>query len=223
MLTAPGGFQIKLREKEARIDWGRGDVKDMLKDFDINLAMLKKHTCQPFTADSDKERGELYKKEVEQFKARISRFTFERIAFCNGLFSMLMPSELFGQPIVMGNLLLFQSSKEKMTLSIKVIESEQIVKIDQLQHDYVSQMRSSRQQTKIDISDARQAAFGTIYYFTAIHSMPGGALCDFIILFQGGKKMIFMDFNFEQKEYCFWKTILCKLSSTIEMEGGPQQ
>ena len=51
----------------------------MLKDFDINLAMLKKHTCQPFTADSDKGRGELYKKEVEQFKARISRFTFERI------------------------------------------------------------------------------------------------------------------------------------------------
>lgn len=188
-------------------------------DFDLNIAMLKKNIGAASEDDSDKSTKTFGEKQLGQMMDKISGFTFEKALLCDSLFSMLMPSELFGEPLVMENVHLFQSPKEKMTMVIKAVDSEQIVDFEKVKKDYMIQMRNSKQQTQIDISDSAQCSFGTVYYFSAIHAMPGGALCDFVILFQARRKLIVIDFNFDQKDYFFWKPIFCKLSSTIQLEG----
>lgn len=105
-------------------------------------------------------------------------------------------------------------------MAIKAVDSEQTIDFEKIKEDYVIQMRNSKQQTKIDRSDSVQSNFGTVYFFSAVHAMPGDGLCDFVILFQTQKKMIVIDFNFDQKDSFFWIPIFCKLSSTIQLEGA---
>lgn len=193
-------------------------MRDM--DFDLKIAMLKKNVGAAAEDDSYNSAKTFCERELGQMMDKISGFTFEKTLFCNRLFSMLMPSKLFGEPLVMENVYLFQSHKEKMAMVIKAVDSEQIVDFEKIKKDYIIQMRNSKQQTKIDISDSVQSSFGTVYFFSAIHAMPGGGLCDFVILFQEQRKMIMIDFNFDQKDYFFWKPLFCKLSSTIQLEGA---
>ena len=188
------------------------------KDFDINIAVIRKNLVGKTKEESLQQGENSYEEQIECLKEKILKFTFEKKEFCNGLFSMLMPSELFKDPMIVDNIVFFQSFSDSIILLIKVIESDQKINFAKIQTDYINQMRQSKQQTKIDMYDSKQVQFGTVYYFLAIHSMPGGGLCDFVIIFQTQKKMIFMDFNFNQNDYLFWKTILCKLSSTIQAE-----
>lgn len=188
----------------------------MGQDFDIQIATIKKKIEIDSEERLVQEDTELFEKQIRYLTDKISGFSFEMKIFCDGLFSMLMPADLFGEPIVENNVFLFHAVAEKMVLTVKSIQSEQKIEFGKIKTDYINQMKQAKQQTKIDVSDKIQAAFGDIYYFLAIHAMPGTELCDFIVLFQMQKKIVFMDFNFDIKESFFWKTILIKLCSTIK-------
>lgn len=139
-------------------------------DFDLKIAMLKKKTGAVSEDDLYKSTKSFCERQLEQMMDKFSGFTFEQALFCDGFFSMLMPSELFGEPLVMEDVYLFQSHKEKMTMAIKAVDSEQTIDFEKIKEDYVIQMRNSKQQTKIDRSDSVQSNFGTVYFFQP--SMP---------------------------------------------------
>lgn len=76
-------------------------------DFDLKIAMLKKKTGAVSEDDLYKSTKSFCERQLGQMMDKFSGFTFEQALFCDGFFSMLIPSELFGEPLVMENVYLF--------------------------------------------------------------------------------------------------------------------
>lgn len=194
-----------------------------LQEFDLCIANLKKSANTLKNKEKDEDEVEKQKIHLENVKyelQKVSEFTLKEQVFLNDLFTMVLPDGLFHEPLVEGHSALYQSLKEYMTLVVKMIETEKAIDPERLRTDYSYQMKQSKQQTKIDISEVCETDSGTVYYFTAIHSMPGEGQCDFIILFKIQEKMVIMDFGFRQSEYSFWKTVIQNLIPTINFGKG---
>lgn len=192
-----------------------------LLDFDLRIAKIKK-AAENIT-DKEQEADEELSILLENAQYEIqkaSELNLKEQSFFEDLFTMVLPDGLFQDPLREENTALYQSHKEQMVLAIKVIESEKAIDPDALSAEYTSQMKKSKQQTKIEISGSCESDSAIIYYFTAIHAMPDDGQCDFIILFKAEEKMVIMDFGFRQDEYSFWKTVIESLLPTICLRKG---
>ncbi len=188
----------------------------MEEEYDLRIAEMKKIVDSKQDPEAQKrEEWEVYKKQLADGFQYISGFTFEKKTFCQGLFTMVMPVDLFQGEIQEENVTLFRSASEDFVLVVRTEMSEEIPDMEKIKSDYVSQMRDSGQQTKIVASGDILAEIGKVFYFIAMHSMPDCDLCDFISVFTIQGRIVMMDFNFPEKKYRLWRAVIRKLSSTI--------
>ncbi|WP_300713718.1 hypothetical protein [uncultured Acetatifactor sp.] len=128
---------------------------------------------------------------------------------------MVLPDSLLEEKEELAQGELFYSHKEKVALSLRLVEGAPALDPEKLKADYVARMKSSRQQTEIEEDGTTEARIGSIYYFLASHAMPGEKQYDYAILFTAHGQTVVMDFSFHESGMMLWKTMLHRLIKTI--------
>lgn len=188
------------------------------QDFDLYLARLKRAMGEEKSEEiKDEEEIETCLEKVENELQKVLNFSLTEQTIFENFITMILPFGLFNEPIKEGNVVLFRSNSERLTLVIKMLDVGYETEPDTLITSYLQEMRKSKQQTKVDISESCSIDAGELYYFTAIHSMPERNQCDFIIIIKMKENMVIMDFNFYEEEYLLWKTVIQSLLPTIKI------
>lgn len=193
--------------------------------IDLQLARLRQKAEKNLDEDEDREKIETFITRTNAEIKKAEGLSLSSQPFFNGLFHMLIPSGLAGEPIDEGNVNLFQNQEDHMALAVKMIDSRPGCGIEDLKKEYIRLMRQSKQQTEIALSGSCGQEFGEAYYFLATHSMPEEGQCDFIALFEIGGQTALMDFSFPQGGRPLWEKVIKAVLPTIrkaewEVDGG---
>jgi len=166
--------------------------------------------------EQSEENSDNWVNQMRQDIQTLEQLQFAKHVFFDGLFTMILPSNILAEKRESSQGLLFYSHKERVALSLRLADNAGILKPEKLKADYISKMKASKQQTQMEEDGTIDALLGPVYYFLASHAMPGEKQYDFAVLFMAGEQTVIMDFSFHESGMMLWKTILCRLIMTIQ-------
>ncbi|MFR3729028.1 hypothetical protein [Lacrimispora sp.] len=194
-----------------------------INELDLQLACMEK---ADITADPLNEGLKNLRKESEVKLENIRRevqkavnLELERKGFFEQLFTICIPSDLLENEIIEDNIIVLRSQPEHLVLVVKKIDNEYIINIEDIKKSYEAQMKQSKQQTQLCLSESRMVNGIRVFYFSASHSMPEQKHFNYIILFNLKNKTIILDFNIREKEYSYWADIIYAIIGTIRQGG----
>ena len=184
-----------------------------MTNFDLYIAKWKASTLLP-----EKQVEDIHKKwqnQIQQDIQMLHQIEFAERSFFDGLFTMVLPNSLLEEKEELTQGMHFYSHKEKIALSLRFVENASVPEPEKLKTDYITKMKSSKQQTEIEEDGVIASHIGSVYYFLASHAMPKEKQYNFAVLFLAHGQTVIMDFSFCESQMMLWKVMLRRLIKTI--------